>query len=342
MVIDFKTSNISSNKKFLVATLLLGILIIFFVIKVSNVDFDQLKDQISRSDFKLLILAGMVYYAGFLPRGLRFLLITDLYPSNKKQTSKLLKSSFFILIGWFINSITLLRAGDLYRVWLFNKEYNVKLVNLIGFLIAERLQDLIIIILLLLTVLILAISQTQIPFWIVFICLIISSLMIITLLLGVTSSNLIKYIPLNRKLDSTSFENSVYKSFKSKKIILQLIIGIFAWLCEIFRLAIVLMALEIELSLALIILVTILGTILTTVPLPGGLGIVEGGLIGVLIILGFDSTTAVSITIIDRSITWFSILVTGSISFIIWNTLQKTTIRNFFPYKYQNNPEEKD
>tara|TARA_Y100000994_G_scaffold68390_1_gene55960 strand:+ start:1 stop:495 length:495 start_codon:yes stop_codon:yes gene_type:complete len=154
----------------------------------------------------------------------------------------------------------------------------------------------------------------------------------ITLLIGVTTSRLIKYLPLEKKLDSSSFRNSFYKPLKSKNLIFQLMSGLLAWSTEVLRLSLVLMALNIELSFSLVILITILGTILTIVPVPGGLGIVEGGLIGIFIMLGFDSTTALTITIVDRSITWLSILFTGSIAFIFWNSIQKTTINSFFPY----------
>ena len=209
---------------------------------------------------------------------------------------------------------------------------NLKFVDLFGFLLAERFQDLIIINLILFSVFILAFSEPQFPFWVAFACFGISLILMITLLIGVTTSRLIKYLPLEKKLDSSSFRNSFYKPLKSKNLIFQLMSGLLAWSTEVLRLSLVLMALNIELSFSLVILITILGTILTIVPVPGGLGIVEGGLIGIFIMLGFDSTTALTITIVDRSITWLSILFTGSIAFIFWNSIQKTTINSFFPY----------
>ena len=69
-----------------------------------------------------------------------------------------------------MNSVTLLRAGDLYRIWLFAKEFKLKFVDLFGFLLAERFQDLIIINLILFSVFILAFSESQFPFWIAFAC----------------------------------------------------------------------------------------------------------------------------------------------------------------------------
>ena len=329
---NLKNFNLSSNKKFLISSFFIGVIIIFLVIRLTNVDFEEFARQITKSDFKLLGLAIIIYYLGFLPRGFRFLLMTDLHSKNKNLSKSFLKSTIFLLIGWFVNSVTLLRAGDLYRIWLFAKEFKLKFVDLFGFLLAERFQDLIIINLILFSVFILAFSEPQFPFWVAFACFGISLILMITLLIGVTTSRLIKYLPLEKKLDSSSFRNSFYKPLKSKNLIFQLMSGLLAWSTEVLRLSLVLMALNIELSFSLVILITILGTILTIVPVPGGLGIVEGGLIGIFIMLGFDSTTALTITIVDRSITWLSILFTGSIAFIFWNSIQKTTINSFFPY----------
>ena len=59
---NIKNFNFSSNNKFLISSFFLGILIIFFVIRLSNVDIGEFWKQITRSDFKILGLALIVYY----------------------------------------------------------------------------------------------------------------------------------------------------------------------------------------------------------------------------------------------------------------------------------------
>ena len=110
---NLKNFNLSSNKKFLISSFFIGVIIIFLVIRLTNVDFEEFARQITKSDFKLLGLAIIIYYLGFLPRGFRFLLMTDLHSKNKNLSRSFLKSTIFLLIGWFVNSVTLLRAGDL-------------------------------------------------------------------------------------------------------------------------------------------------------------------------------------------------------------------------------------
>ena len=60
--------------------------------------------------------------------------------------------------------------------------------------------------------------------------------------------------------------------------------------------------------------------VLSTIPTPGGFGFVEGGLTGVLIFLGLGDTQALTLTIVDRSISWISIIVIGGTMFVSWQT----------------------
>jgi uncharacterized membrane protein YbhN (UPF0104 family) len=57
---------------------------------------------------------------------------------------------------------------------------------------------------------------------------------------------------------------------------------------------------------------------LTTIPTPGGFGFVEGGLTGVLILMGLSDTDAFALAIVDRSISWISIIVIGGALFVLW------------------------
>ena len=66
-------------------------------------------------------------------------------------------------------------------------------------------------------------------------------------------------------------------------------------------------------------LIALVAALLTTVPfLPGGLGLVEAGMIGVLITVGgVTNSAAVSITLLDRSISYGSLVVIGFIIFVV-------------------------
>ena len=64
--------------------------------------------------------------------------------------------------------------------------------------------------------------------------------------------------------------------------------------------------------------VALIGSLLTAVPLsPAGLGIVEAGMVGVLMLVyGVPAAEATAIALLDRVISVFSVIVFGSILYL--------------------------
>ena len=76
---------------------------------------------------------------------------------------------------------------------------------------------------------------------------------------------------------------------------------------------------DVELGLSGAIFVALIGSLLTAVPLsPAGLGIVEAGVVGVLTVAyGVPLPEATAIALLDRVISVFSIIVFGSIAYVL-------------------------
>jgi uncharacterized protein (TIRG00374 family) len=93
------------------------------------------------------------------------------------------------------------------------------------------------------------------------------------------------------------------------------------WALESARLAFVVFALGYgnQLTWSQFMLVALVAALLTTVPfLPGGLGLVEAGMVGVLIaVAGVGQQAAVSIALLDRSISYGSVVVFGFVVFML-------------------------
>ena len=112
------------------------------------------------------------------------------------------------------------------------------------------------------------------------------------------------------------FHQGTVGSFK--RIPLLIAIGSVGWLLEITRLYFVVLALDFNISLALVCVVALGHAILSTVPTPGGIGAVEPGVTG-LLLLGLTHENAVSVALVDRSITLLSVILVGGIIFLIRN-----------------------
>jgi uncharacterized protein (TIRG00374 family) len=76
---------------------------------------------------------------------------------------------------------------------------------------------------------------------------------------------------------------------------------------------------DVSLGLSGAVFVALIGSLLTAVPLsPAGLGIVEAGVVGVLhVAYGVPLPEATAIALLDRVISVFSIIVLGSIAYMV-------------------------
>ena len=110
-----------------------------------------------------------------------------------------------------------------------------------------------------------------------------------------------------------------YRGFLGIKSNLFLVsfLGLIGWILEILRLYCVVLALGLTLTPEHAILVALAGALLSVFPTPGGIGVVEPGLVGVLM-LGVSRESAVAITLVDRTITYLSVVLLGGLVFIFY------------------------
>jgi hypothetical protein len=67
-----------------------------------------------------------------------------------------------------------------------------------------------------------------------------------------------------------------------------------------------------------VIFIALASSLLTTLPFtPGGIGLVEGAVVGVLKLFGVDDNTAISIALLDRLINYWSIVIGGFIVYLL-------------------------
>ncbi len=64
--------------------------------------------------------------------------------------------------------------------------------------------------------------------------------------------------------------------------------------------------------------IALVASLLTTIPaLPGGLVLVEGGIIAVLVFFGLSASQALSVAILDRLISYWSLIAVGLAVFLL-------------------------
>ena len=114
------------------------------------------------------------------------------------------------------------------------------------------------------------------------------------------------------------FQDGTLKSFRGSQLPVQLALGVVGWMLEIARFYFVAEALGLDIGFGIVMFAALANAMLTTIPTPGGFGFVEGGLTGLLVLLGIGDTDALSLTVVDRSISWLSVVLFGGLLFVIW------------------------
>ena len=88
-------------------------------------------------------------------------------------------------------------------------------------------------------------------------------------------------------------------------------------MAEVGRLYLVVQALDLDISFPLVIFLTVANSLLTLVPTPGGFGAVESGVAGLVVRFStLTGSVAAALVLVDRAITYLSIIVVGAALFI--------------------------
>ena len=304
------------------------ILLIFMFWRFLEIDWFEVSENFKSVNLQFFFLSIISYYISFIFRGLRWKMICKSSIRNKNITSpNILTFSGIILMGWFINSIAFMRLGDVYRGWLLSKEIKKTSFSiLIGTIIAERVQDIILIIFIIIFTILYLQSSGAFEIPIRFLYLSILSLIFIILgiiLLNKTGKYFENILPVKISTFYTKLYKSILNSFSIKQFPYQLCLGVIGWILEMLRFYFVAESINIDLSIWIIILATVSSAILSTIPTPGGFGFLEGGMTALLILFGISDTSAVSLVAIDRIISWLSVILFGGLLFTFWHIIRK-------------------
>ncbi|MCS7002227.1 MAG: flippase-like domain-containing protein, partial [Dehalococcoidia bacterium] len=142
----------------------------------------------------------------------------------------------------------------------------------------------------------------------VFVALLIAGLVVLRFLGGSVERRL----PLRVRSLFGKFQHGILGSFRARQFPTIATITIVIWATEAGRLYFVTKALGMEIALPVILFAALANSLLTAVPAtPGGLGVVEAGVIGFFSLAGVQDTSAASATLLDRAISYWSLIVVG-------------------------------
>jgi uncharacterized protein (TIRG00374 family) len=286
----------------------------------------ELPADIGHANPWLVLLAFLVYYIGFPLRGWRW---TKLLRGAGYKV-KIKDGTEILFLSWLVNCIVPAKLGDLYRAYLFKLNSPVSATKTLGTVFMERILDMI-------AVAALGLlagywrfhgslndlpQSTQLIFAIGVVVVVV--LMVALVVMRSFGRKVIALLPLpNRVVDMYDrFEEGVFGSVGARGLPLLGVLTCLIWMTEAMRLFFVMKALgfaDVDLGLSGAMFVALIGSLLTAIPLtPGGIGLVETGM-GAVLTGVFKASTghALAIVLVDRAISVFSIVVLGSIAYVI-------------------------
>jgi len=328
---DVAQRGFSLKERFLkprtLVSLALALAIIVFVFRGLDIDVAQTWQEMRRVNPWLYLLAFVSFAATFPVRALRWRLLLQNadFPVAEGRQSWASTSAMteYIGLSWFANCVVPAKLGDAYRGYLLKHNGKVSFSRTLGTILAERLLDMV----MLFTLLVLSgwsVFGTRLPagtgivfiFGLVLVVAIVSGLATMRFL----SPTIRRFVPARFKTTYALFESGTLGALKAQALPALLALTVLVWGLESLRLFLVIEAMGgLSLGVPSIVFVTLMSSLVTTIPAtPGGLGLVEASIAGVLksALFGIAAPVAAAVALLDRVISYWAIVIFGFILYL--------------------------
>jgi uncharacterized protein (TIRG00374 family) len=316
-----------------IGSFVLAIAILAFVIALGiahGLSPSKIWNNLRHANWWLVLAAFLVYYTTFPLRGFRWkLLLEGAYrdtPNSRISDMHLSGLTQIIFISWFVNCVVPAKLGDLYRAYLAKLWQNISWVKTVGTVVAERIVDLLVLAILLCGSGLIAFEGHLGRIKILLILGLILALAGIVVLAAFKNlgPQIMRIVPSRFRGRYLALEDGLVHSLPLKRLPVILAATIPIWLLEGLRIQLVFLALGVSLSNVAAVpylpcLFFALGTaVLTTIPAtPGGLGIAQAGMVGVMVALQVPKNSATDVVILDSLLSYWSIALVGFIVYLL-------------------------
>jgi uncharacterized protein (TIRG00374 family) len=284
---------------------------------VLNVDWRLTWSQIVHANPLLLLAALGVYYLTFPLRGFRWAFILG----RTGTQVKVAPATEILFLSWFVNCLVPAKLGDLYRAYLLKGTYGGSASRTVGTIFIERIADIIVIFALALAAGYWSFRGRQRPeVDALFIAGFVIAAILVLFVIGLRflGGHLTRILPSRLAELYERFHEGSTGALTVRSLPVIVVLTTFIWLLEGLRVYFVLHALDLpepfQLRISASIFVALAAALLTAIPLtPAGVGFVEAGIVGALLIYGVPHEQAVAVALTDRAISILTVIVLGGI-----------------------------
>ena len=303
--------------------------IVAIAIKQGGINWSDTWSHIRHADLRLYGLALIAFVLAMALRGVRWHWLLR----NAGEEVGTFSLFEIIYASFFVNCVIPAKMGDVYRAFLIRQRENVGASKALGTVIAERLLDLIVLMgLLLVTGAITfhnSVPGALVPYVIAGGLLAAFGIVVVVIMATGHASRLVQRLPERISTRYENFRHGTVQSLSPWPFVA--LLTVLVWCLEGTRLGLVVASLGFSdlMHPSQFLLVALVAALLTTVPFtPGGLGLVEAGMVGVLATVAkVPRNAGASITVLDRSISYGSTLIIGLVFFALTHVRQPRSAR---------------
>jgi glycosyltransferase 2 family protein len=308
----------------------LGFAILLFLATRVEIDIGGIAERVSQANPLILVMGLIAFYATFPVRSLRWMRLLRNVGLRGRPGVRIPSTwalSEMIFLSWFANCIVPAKLGDAYRAYLLKLNTGVSFSTTVGTILAERIIDVLVLFGLMVVAASLSFGRA-LPGEVV---LLMQAGLVLVVLVIVGLLTLRRVRPLVQRLlprrfhaQYRRFEHGTLGSFRALPYVLALSGA--AWAGEVLRLYLVTLSLGLtQVAPSVLVFVALASALATTLPLtPAGLGFAEGTIVAIFLLAGraglapgVDEHTAASIALLDRGISYWSLVVFGLITYSV-------------------------
>jgi len=294
----------------------LAAFIVYFVFRGLDINIQEVWRQVREANPVLLVAALLTYYLAVLIRAARWrmmLLQVGIDERHGLNTPGVYSCFEMVVLSLFANCVVPARLGDAYRGFLLKERTGASFGVGFGTILAERLIDVVVMV----GVVVSAgavVFGTHVPgraeqaFLLGFGAVMVG--VIGSIVLFFFRDHIESWVPDRFTGHYRRLNKGIFDILQKPAPFAAL--GVVIWLLDGLRVYLVAQALGANVTFAEALVVSLLSALVTIVPFtPAGLGVVEGFMIWMLHQVGVLQDTAAAIALIDRSITYLSLIVVG-------------------------------
>ncbi len=299
-----------------------GLLVLVWFL--NDLSFEEILDRLSRANPWLIVAAYVVYALNFPLRTLRWRILLNNAVKHEESSPRYTMWGLFqiLYISWFVNGVIPLKLGDLYRAHMARANYATSLTRTLGTVFTERVLDVVTLILIVLVSSVFVLQMPEVGEDVGRIILV--AVVALAVLAAAVFAMLLFGSPVFRRFPKRvgeiyeRFHSGVFDSWTWRSGPFLWLLSFAIWSAEMGRLTLVTRSVGLDLGLGTIFFCGAAASLLLAFPTPGGLGAVDGGLIGLLRVAGgVGAGPAGVVAIIDRFISYWTVTVTGAVMFAL-------------------------